>query len=48
MPCRCYGGEEYSSYSVTSALDGVQVVSVMPRPHFTPWERIPSTRWIGS
>jgi hypothetical protein len=38
-------GEKYSSYSLTSALDGV--ISVMPRPCFTPGKRTPGTHWIG-
>jgi len=50
----CHGGtwgeRRYSSYSfTTSALDGV--VSVTPRPLFTPGERIPGTHctggWVG-
>jgi hypothetical protein len=42
----------YSSYSFsTSALDGVWVVSVTPRPRFVPGERTPGTHctggWVG-
>jgi hypothetical protein len=42
-----HGGERrYSSYSfLTSALDG-GVVSVTPRPRFTPGERTSGTHWI--
>jgi hypothetical protein len=43
------GGEEYSSYSfTTSALHGGWVVSVTPRPRFTPGERTHGTHWTGS
>jgi hypothetical protein len=38
-------GDGCSSYSfMTLALDG-GVVSVTPRPHFTPGERTPCTHW---
>jgi hypothetical protein len=44
-----HGGERRcSSYSyLTSATRWGWVVSVMPRPRFTPGERTPSTHWIG-
>jgi hypothetical protein len=46
-----WGERRYSSYSfLTSALDG-GVVSVTPRPRFTPGERTPGTHctggWVG-
>jgi hypothetical protein len=46
-----WGERRYSSYSfTTSALDG-WVVSITPRPRFTPGERTPSTHctggWVG-
>jgi hypothetical protein len=41
------GERRYSSYSfLTSALDG-GVVSVTPRPRFTPGERTPGTHYTG-
>jgi hypothetical protein len=47
------GEKRYSSYSfLTSALDGGWVVSVTPRPCFSPGERTPSTHctggWVGT
>jgi hypothetical protein len=49
MPCRYQGGEKvYRSYSfLNSALDGGEVVSVTPQPHFTPREKAPGTHWTG-
>jgi hypothetical protein len=42
------GVRRYSSYSsLTSALEGGGLVSVMPRPRFTPGERAPGTHCIG-
>jgi hypothetical protein len=45
-PCRRQGGE-YSYSFLTAALDGGWVVSVTPRPRFTPAERIPGTHCTG-
>jgi hypothetical protein len=42
------GGRWYSSFSyLTSATRWRWVVSVTPRPRFTPGERTPGTHWIG-
>jgi hypothetical protein len=42
------GERRYSSYSfTTSALDRGEVISVTPRPCFTPRERTPGTYWTG-
>jgi hypothetical protein len=41
-------GERYSSYSFsTSALDGGWVVSVTPRPRFSPGKKTPVTHYTG-
>jgi hypothetical protein len=43
-----WGERRYSSYSyLTSATRWGWVVSVTPRPRFTPGERSPGTHWIG-
>jgi hypothetical protein len=42
------GDRRYSSYSfLTSALEGGEVVSITPRPHFTPGKIVPGTHCIG-
>jgi hypothetical protein len=53
-PATCHGGtwgeRRYSSYSfLTSVLDGGggEVVSITPRPRFTPGERTTGTHWTG-
>jgi hypothetical protein len=47
-PWRGMGERRYSSYSyLTSATRWGWVVSVTPRPRFTPGERTPGTHWIG-
>jgi hypothetical protein len=47
-PWWCMGERRYSSYSfLTSATRWWWVVSVTPRPRFTPGERTPGTNYIG-
>jgi hypothetical protein len=47
-PWRRIGERMYSSYSfLTSVTRWGWVVSVTPRPRFTPGERTPGIRWIG-
>jgi hypothetical protein len=47
-PWRRMGERRHSSYSyLTSATRWGWVVSVTPRPRFTPGERTPDTHWVG-